>query len=167
MSERDNIFGTVFLLFFAFLLLLIGATITSKFLGVWGGIVTVNSVAYAAPHTIFSTVFGIFDNSFIFIALVALLLVPISAYMHPSQAAGVLDIFLLLAVAYVFIFFNTFSYTLNSVMSANTLLPNSYSFFSNHYTLFVIMAIAIFAVILNFRKVPSADFNGYEMGNYE
>jgi uncharacterized integral membrane protein len=164
-------FGIFFLLFFIFMLFLIGAFICSRFLGVFTSITPTNSIAYTASHTIFSAVFGIFDKSFLFFAIVALLGDGIYAAMHPSQARGIANIFLMFALVYVFIFFNTFTYTLNMALSANTIMPDSYAFFSNHYTLFLLIMLAVFGIIMNFRTKKSREeryeeeYEEYEEGD--
>lgn len=150
-QERINVFGVFFLLFFIFLVFLVVAFICNKFLGVMLNIVPSNNIAYTLPALIFNTIFGVFDKSFLFFAVIVLFGVVIYAYLNPSAANGIIELLLLFALVYVFVFFNTFTYTLNNVFSANTLMPSSYAFFSNHYTLFLFIGIAVLSIIMNFR----------------
>ena len=156
-EEQRSVFGTFFLLFFIFIVFLIGAFLCAKFLSISSGVFGSNSLAYRTSNTIYNTVFGLFDNSFLFIAVIALLADGISAMISPSVARGIANIFLLFATAYVFVFFNTFTYTLNAALDANTLLPNTFFFFSNHYTLFLIIALSVFGIITNFRRTKKED----------
>jgi len=135
----------IFFIFFAFLLaLFIGAFFINN-------ILPKNSVAYTTSNTIYTTIDAFADNSFILIFFVMLIFDVVASYLKPSKTIGILNILLLFAIVYIVLFMQNFLPTLNNVLSANTILPNSYAFMSSAYLPYIVFMFLIASIILNFR----------------
>ncbi len=143
-----NIFGFLSV-FFIFLIVLVGLFIAHFTISVLPS----NTLASNTANGIYSFMSGFFDSLAIILLLVFLLIDVISAYFAPSVANGVANLLLLFALAYIVLFLqSSVMPILNNVLSANTILPTTYTLLSNSYMPFLVMAFAILATVLNFRK---------------
>ncbi len=135
-------------IFFMFFIFLLGLFIASFFIN---NFLPKNSVAYTTSNTLYATLDAFFDNSFILIFFVVLIFDVIASYLNPSKTLGILNILLLFGVVYIVLFTQNFLTTLNSVLSANSILPNSYAFLSSPYMPFLVFMFLIASIVLNFR----------------
>jgi len=135
-------------IFFIFFIFLLGLYIASFFIN---KILPQNTQAYISANTIYTTLDAFFDNSFIIIFFVVLIFDVVAAYLKPSKTLGILNILLLFGVVYIVLFTQNFLTTLNSVLSANSILPNSYAFLSSPYMPFIVFMFLIASIVLNFR----------------
>jgi len=135
-------------IFFIFFIFLLGLFIASFFIN---KILPQSSVAYTSANTIYTTLDAFIDNSFILIFFVVLIFDVIAAYLKPSTTLGILNIILLFGVVYIVLFTQNFLTTLNSVLSANSILPNSFAFLSSPYMPFLVFIFLIASIVLNFR----------------
>jgi len=142
-----NIFGFLSV-FFIFLIILVGLFIAHFSISIFPS----NSIASTTANGVYSFISGFFDSLAIILLLVFLLIDVLSAYFAPSVANGVANLLLLFALAYIVLFLQSFMPTLNNVLSANTILPTTYTLFSSSYMPFLVMAFAILSIVLNFRK---------------
>ncbi len=134
--------------FFIFLIMLIGLYISHFTISVLPS----NTLASNTANSVYLFISNFFDSMAIILLIVFLLLDVISAYMQPSKVNGIANLLLLFALAYIVLFLQGFMPTLNSVLSANTILPNTYAVISSSYMPFLVMAFAFLATILNFRN---------------
>ena len=139
---------TYLVIFFIFFIFLLGLFIASFFIN---NILPKSSVAYTSANTIYTTLDAFFDNSFILLFFVVLIFDVIASYLNPSKILGILNILLLFGVVYIVLFTQNFLTTLNSVLSANSILPNSYAFLSSPYLPFIVFIFLIASIVLNFR----------------
>ena len=139
---------TYLVIFFIFFIFLLGLFIASFFIN---NILPKSSVAYTSANTIYTTLDAFFDNSFILLFFVILIFDVIASYLNPSKILGILNILLLFGVVYIVLFTQNFLTTLNSVLSANSILPNSYTFLSSPYMPFIVFIFLIASIVLNFR----------------
>ena len=144
----------LFFIFVAFLIALFLANFFLKFL-------PQGTAAYTASNAIYTTTRVLFDSSFILIFFVVLLIDLLVAYFRPSVLDGILNIFLLFAVVYIVFFMQNTLPIFNNVLSANTILPNTYAFLSSAYIPYVVFFFLIAAIILNFRHETS-EGEGYD-----
>jgi len=135
-------------IFFIFFIFLLGLFIASFFIN---KILPQSSVAYTSANTIYTTLDAFIDNSFILIFFVILIFDVIAAYLKPSTTLGILNILLLFGVVYIVLFTQNFLTTLNTTLSANSILPNSYAFLSSPYMPFIVFIFLIASIVLNFR----------------
>jgi len=142
-----NIFGFLSV-FFIFLIVLVGLFIAHFSISIFPS----NSIASNTANGVYSFISGFFDSLAVILLIVFLLIDVLSAYFAPSVANGVANLLLLFALAYIVLFLQSFMPTLNNVLSANTILPTTYTLLSNSYMPFLVMAFAILATVLNFRK---------------
>jgi len=149
---------TYLVIFFIFFIFLLGLFIASFFIN---KILPKNSVAYTSANTIYTTLDAFTDNSFILIFFVVLIFDVIASYLKPSTTLGILNILLLFGVVYIVLFTQNFLTTLNSVLNANSILPNSYMFLSSPYMPFIVFMFLIASIVLNFRHKEN------ESGIYE
>jgi len=145
-------------IFFIFFIFLLGLFIASFFIN---NFLPKNSVAYTSANTIYTTLDSFTDNSFILIFFVVLIFDVIASYLNPSKTLGILNILLLFGVVYIVLFTQNFLTTLNSVLNANSILPNSYTFLSSPYMPFIVFMFLIASIVLNFRHKEN------ESGIYE
>jgi len=145
-------------IFFIFFIFLLGLFIASFFIN---KILPQSSVAYTSANTIYTTLDAFIDNSFILIFFVILIFDVIAAYLKPSTILGILNILLLFGVVYIVLFTQNFLTTLNTTLSANSILPNSYAFLSSPYMPFIVFIFLIASIVLNFRHKEN------ESGIYE
>jgi hypothetical protein len=139
---------TYLVLFFMFFIFLLGLFIASFFIN---KILPQNTQAYTLANTIYTTLDAFIDNSFIIIFFIVLIFDVIASYLNPSKALGILNILLLFGVVYIVLFTQNFLTTLNSVLSANSILPNSYAFLSSPYLPYLVFIFLIASIVLNFR----------------
>jgi len=135
-------------IFFIFFIFLLGLFIASFFIN---KILPRNTQAYTSANTIYTTLDAFTDNSFILIFFVVLIFDVVASYLKPSTALGILNILLLFGVVYIVLFTQNFLTTLNSVLNANSILPNSYTFLSSPYMPFLVFMFLIASIVLNFR----------------
>ncbi|MGC8588545.1 MAG: hypothetical protein ACP5LI_05955 [Hydrogenobaculum sp.] len=134
--------------FLIFLIMLIGLFISHFTIS----ILPSNTIASNTANSVYSFISGFFDSMAIILLVVFLFIDVISAYMQPSKVNGVANLLLLFALAYIVLFLQGVMPTLNSVLAANTILPNTYAVLSSSYMPFLVMAFAFLATILNFRN---------------
>ena len=146
-------------IFFIFFIFLLGLFIASFFIN---NILPKSSVAYTSANTIYTTLDAFFDNSFILLFFVVLIFDVIASYLNPSKTLGILNILLLFGVVYIALFTQNFLTTLNSVLSANSILPNSYTFLSSPYMPFLVFIFLIASIVLNFRHKENENEGYYE-----
>ena len=150
---------TYLVIFFIFFIFLLGLFIASFFIN---NFLPKNSVAYTSANTIYTTLDSFTDNSFILIFFVVLIFDVIASYLNPSKTLGILNILLLFGVVYIVLFTQNFLTTLNSVLSANSILPNSYTFLSSPYMPFIVFMFLIASIVLNFRHKENENEGYYE-----
>jgi len=143
------------LLFFLFITFLIALFIASFFLQ----FLPKGTAAYTSSNTIYTTTRALFDNSFIIIFFVVLFIDLLVAYFKPSILSGILNIFLLFAVVYIVFFMQNTLPIFNNVLSANTILPNTYSFLSSSYIPYIVFFFLIGGIILNFRHIEANSYD--------
>jgi hypothetical protein len=135
-------------IFFIFFIFLLGLFIASFFIN---KILPQNTQAYATANTLYNTFDAFIDNSFILIFFVVLIFDVIASYLNPSKTLGILNILLLFGVVYIVLFTQNFLTTLNNVLSANSILSNSYAFLISPYMPFIVFMFLIASIVLNFR----------------
>ena len=146
-------------IFFVFFIFLLGLFIASFFIN---KILPQNSVAYTSANTIYTTLDAFFDNSFILIFFIFLIFDVMASFFKPSTTMGILNILLLFGVVYIVLFTQNFLPTLNNVLSANGILPNSYAFLSSPYMPFLVFIFLIASIVLNFRHKENKNEGYYE-----
>jgi len=149
---------TYLVIFFIFFVFLLALFIASYFIN---NFLPKNSVAYTTSNTLYNTIDTFIDNSFILIFFVILIFDVVAAYLKPSKTLGILNILLLFGIVYIVLFTQNFLTTLNNVLSANSILPNSYTFLSSPYLPFIVFMFLIASIVLNFRHKEN------ESGIYE
>ena len=154
-AQAGNVLGTLFSLFLVFLVFAIGALVSVRFLAV----LPQNNAGYAVANTIYNSVFGFFDKSFVFIAFIVLFVDVAVSALNPSKSKGIANLLMMFGVAYIGLVLYTNLATVGAVLSANTILPNSYAFLSSSYLVPLIFVFMAICVILNFRTVKSNDNN--------
>lgn len=137
--------------FFIFIILLVFAYLGSFFLSKMPIPQGQSSSFYAPIILIYSSFFGIMDNSFLFIFVIGLFADTLYAYLRPSKARGVLNILVLFGVAFVTAQLNTFLNPISTALYANTLMPNTYAFFNNDYYAILMIFFIGLSIIFNFR----------------
>jgi len=144
------------MLFFLFIAFLIVLFLANFFIG----FLPRGSVAYTSANTIYATTRVLFDTSFIIIFFVVLIIDLLVAYYRPSVLSGILNIFLLFAVVYIVFFMQNTLPLFNNVLSANTILPNTYAFMGSPYVPYIVFFFLIGTIILNFRneKIESDNY---------
>jgi len=147
------------LLFFLFIAFLIALFIANFFIN---KVLPSNTMAYTTANTIYTTTRGFFDNSFILIFFVVLLIDLVVAYYKPSVVDGILNIFLLFAIVYIVFFMQNTLPIFNNVLSANTILPTTYAFLSSAYIPYLVFMFLIGVIVLNFRHKQNENEGEYE-----
>jgi len=150
---------TYLIIFFIFFIFLVGLFIASFFIN---NFLPRNSVAYTSSNTIYTTIDTFFDSSFILIFFAMLIFDVVASYFYPSSISGILNILLLFAVVFIILFTQNFLPILNNVLSANTILPISYTFLSSAYIPYIVFMFLIASIVLNFRHIESEEVENYE-----
>ena len=154
-AQSGNVLGTLFSLFLVFLVFAIGALVSVRFLGV----LPHNNAGYTVANTIYNSVFGFFDKSFVFIAFIALFVDVAVSAINPSVIKGITNLLMIFGVAFIGLVLYTNLATVGSVLSANTILPQSYAFLSSNYLVPLIFIFLAICTVLNFRTKKSNENN--------
>lgn len=146
---EGGVFGLLFALLLVAIVFFIGAFLINSFFQFMPLPSGASASFYNPLKLIYVSVFGIFDNSFLFIVLFISALMVVGAYLHPSYEKAIGDFVLMFAMAFTWLLLSNILPVLNLALYAKTTMPNTYAFFTNPYELFLLFFISIISVILN------------------
>ena len=99
---------------------------------------------------IFNYTYTFIDDSLLFVFLIALFLDLVNSYMHPSIAMGIINIFGIFILGYLYLVFINITPIILGPFTPNTFLPITTAFFTSSYIAVIIFFFMIFSAILNF-----------------
>lgn len=158
-----GVLATVLEIMFVALLVMLPAIYMMSF--VIGAFTTLPYASNVYVQSIYSTIVGIFDNSFLFIFIIVIFGDVYISYVEPSRTKAIENIFAFFMVAWFYALFAQLFTAFNS-LQFSTLMPSTSAFFLNgYYIVFTFFAI-ILCIIFNLNKVNPqsdqvADVNSY------
>lgn len=123
-------------------------------------------VWFKSLQLVYGAVFNFFDASFIFLIIFAMILDIAMSWVNPKFIRGIANILFVLVFAYSTVVVNVTVTAANNALAFSTLLPNTYSFFNNHYYIILIFMSLIISTIFNFRSIHTRSTNSYTNNVY-
>ena len=151
-NEHINPFFTLMEFIFLILVVLIFAFMASTFLNVLPNPNGYNNTIYSPLHLLYAGTFGFFDSSFIFIYIFIIFMDLVYAWFNPKVYNALANILLLFVLAYFSIFIKVGLVAYNNALTFNSLLPQTYAFFSNDYWIVITFFALIISIIFNSRR---------------
>ena len=149
MAENDNALSTFLGLLLVVFIFFLGAWIFTIFYNALAG---PNNPMTPILQVIYTSIFGLFDKSFVFLLFLFLILDIFKAYRQPKLEFGIGN--LILIFSFVFIFLNVKGAFMQffTELNMSQYLPVTYAALSNNYLAILIFFMLILATIMHFRK---------------
>jgi len=151
-QQHSNIFQVVFALFALVVVFLLYAFLYTNFYRILPTPPGQTNHIYDPERSIYSIFFGIFDNSFLFIFVIALLMDVVASYLFPSVQKGIVNLVLLFSSSYFVAQINGIVPVLNQVLAFSSTFPNTYNVLSTNYYAVIMLFMLGLSTIFSFRQ---------------